>query len=142
MPDGSYWLLDLPAGLYRIEATVPALGSRYGTGRIGPVRVWATRDSSGRIKLDPADIAVPPTSVHGRVTRQDTGDPVANAQVRLRGDPAATASGTDGRYALVGLVAGNPTVECSAPGLQIARMPVSVTPGQDQAVDFVLVSVS
>jgi hypothetical protein len=137
--DGYYWFLDLPPGVYQLEGAIPRLGSRYGTGRTGTVRVWDTRDPDGRIRLEPADIALPPTRIHGRVTRQADSSPVPSARVRLRGDTAADVTAADGRYAIEGLVAGSPTVEVAAPAVVTALVHVNLTAGQDKVVDIALV---
>jgi len=134
-PDGSYRFLDLPAGLYRLEVVTPSLGSRYGTAQTGPIRVWATRDAAGRIKLDPGDVALAPTRIGGTVVNQADGKPVAGARVRLRGDTEVALTDVDGRYALVGLVQGTPTVEVSARNFVTATRATSVTAGQAQTVD-------
>jgi hypothetical protein len=136
--DGSYRFLDLPAGLYRLEGSAPHLGSRYGTTRTGSIRVWATRDAAGRIKLDPGDVALPPTRIHGRVTNQADGQPIAGAKVRLRGDSKVVLTGSDGGYVLAGLLQGTPTIQVSARNFTTATQAVSLTSGQDQSVDIPL----
>lgn len=137
-PDGSYRFLDLPAGLYRLEGSAPYLGSRYGTTQTGSIRVWATRDPAGRIKLDPGDVELPPTRIHGRVTNQVDGEPIAGAKVRLRGDIEVALTGADGGYVLAGLVQGTPTVQVSARSFVTATKATSLAPGQDQSVDISL----
>jgi len=136
--DGSYWFPDLPSGLYRLEVGVPRLGSRYGTAQTGSIRVWATRDPSGRIKLDPAGVTLSPTRIAGRVTNQIDNQPVAGATVRLRGDTRVMRTDADGRYLLAGLVQGTPTVEVSARTFVTATRATSLAAGQAQTVDVQL----
>lgn len=136
--DGIYVLVNLPSGLYRLQVTAPAPSSRYATAETGFIRVWATRDPEGRIKLDPADVILSPTRIHGRVTRADTGQPVAGARVRLRGDINVVRTDAEGGYALANLVASSPTLEVSAPSFEVASQKVTLEAGQDQKVDVVL----
>jgi hypothetical protein len=136
--DGIYVLVNLPPGLYRLRVTAPPPTSRYASQEIGSVRVWATRDDEGRIKLDPADVALPPTRIHGQVTHAATGEPIDRAKVRLRGDTNVVRTDAQGGYALANLVASSPTLEVSAPGFKTASQKVSLEAGQDQNVDVVL----
>lgn len=59
-PDGRYYFMDLPAGLYHLRITLPQPAGRYGETNLTGVRVWATREPNGRVKLDPADATLPP----------------------------------------------------------------------------------
>jgi hypothetical protein len=136
--DGIYLFVNLPTGLYRMRVTAPPPSSRYATVETGPVRVWATRDPKGRIKLDPADVALSPTRIHGQVTHAVTGQPVAGAKVRLRGDTHVVRTDAEGGYALTNLVASSPTLEVSAANFVTASQEVSLEAGQDRSVDVVL----
>ena len=136
--DGSYYFVDLPNGVYRLEASAPAMGTRYGKQTTGSVRVWAGRDPIGRVKLSPADMALPATHVHGRVTNRDTGAAIAGAKTKLRGDDRVIAADKDGRYVLGPLTAGSPTLEASAKGFQTAYQGVRLTPGRKSEVNLAL----
>jgi hypothetical protein len=136
--DGIYLFVNLPAGLYKMRVTGPPPSSRYATVETPFVRVWATRDEAGRVKLDPADVALSPTRIHGQITRADTGQPVEGARVRLRGDTNVVRSDPEGQYALDNLVASNPTLEVTAAKLITASQAVNLEAGQDLSVDVVL----
>lgn len=133
--DGHYHVMDLADGEYTLEASVPAAGSRYGTAQ-GQATV--ERDTEHRIKMAVTDFDLPPTRIHGRVTDHDTHQPIAGASVRLRGDTQIMLTDADGRYALDGLVKGNPTVEVSASKYTMTWQDTSLTAGQDQTVDVEL----
>jgi hypothetical protein len=136
--DGIYVLTNLPSGLYRLQVTAPAPSSRYATAETPFIRVWATRDPEGRIKLDPANVVLSPTRIHGRVTRADTGQPVEGARVRLRGDINVVRTDAEGGYALANLVASSPTLEVVAANLVTASQALSLEAGQDLEVNVVL----
>jgi hypothetical protein len=136
--DGIYLFVNLPAGLYKMRVTGPPPSSRYATVETPFIRVWATRDPEGRIKLDPADVALSPTRIHGQITRADTGQPVAGARVRLRGDTKVVRSDPEGQYALANLIASSPTLEVSAADLVTASQALSLEAGQDLNLDVVL----
>ena len=106
--DGTFSMTGLPDGRYVLRASVPAEGSRRGVAR-ATVRV-----TDGRAE-GPATFALPRTTVQGRVTDAG-GEPVAMAEVRLRGSGERAWTGADGRYVLAGVEAGERTVEVLAPG--------------------------
>lgn len=137
-PDGLYFFCNLPAGNYRLQIGAPRLGSRYGEVVLSAVRVFAARSTDGRLRLDQADAALPPTRISGRVTRSDTGQPVARARVRLRGDSAVAETDDDGRFQLNGLVAGSPTIEVTAAGFATFTRASNLGPGQARVVDMAL----
>ena len=97
-----------------------------------------TRDERGRIKLDPADVALSPTRIHGQVTRGDSGDAVVGARVRLVGDYRVVRTDARGGDALTDLVASSPTLEVSAVQFKSVRQEVSLQAGQNLNVDVVL----
>jgi len=136
--DGIFYFVDLPAGAYHLRVSLPGLGSRYGAVDLGPVQVRAGRDADGRVFVARADAALPPTHIAGVVTRGDTLQALADARVRLRGDGTVVATNEEGRYALMKLIAGTPTLEVSATHFVTASRKVSLAPGQGQTVNVVL----
>lgn len=133
-PDGMYWFVRLPKGLYTLRVGAPHMGSRFGVVELEGIRVWATREPTGRIKLDPADATLPPTMIHGTVKHHATQQPIGRAKVRLLGTPDILYTQADGTFRLTNLVAGRPTLEVSAPQFQMATQTVTVTAGRDVAV--------
>lgn len=134
--DGSYFFLDLPAGDYTLKVSAPRLGTRYGTASLAPVHMAEARDEGQRLAPVHVDAALPPTRIRGQVTRSDSGQPVAGAKVRLRGDNRVALTDGDGRYLLSDLVAGAPTVEVSAKHFAGAALPVDLKAGQEQVMDI------
>ncbi|MEZ4733114.1 MAG: carboxypeptidase-like regulatory domain-containing protein [Caldilineaceae bacterium] len=166
--DGIFFFLDLPEGSYRLRVTMvdlppqdyrlrgslvtspphdyrlhtplSQLGTRYGlfaTDEKHPLQVVAPQDGKPA-PIARADVQLPPTRIHGVVTALESGEPVVGAKVRLRGDPTVISTQDDGRYELVRLVAGKPTVAVAAAGYKVATRSVSLNPGQDRMVNFKL----
>lgn len=136
--DGLFFFLDLSPGNYLLRVSAPQLGSRYGVVEVGPYTVQAGRDANGRVRVTQADVVLSPTRIEGHVTRSDNNQPVAGAQVRLRGAPRTTVTAGDGGYLLSDLVAGNPTVEVSAATFQTIHRTVQLQAGQLHAVNITL----
>jgi hypothetical protein len=81
--DGYYWFLDLPVGSYTLSAAVPGAAGRYGTA--GAAALVAA-DTAGTVTPGFADIALPPTSIAGRVV-----DAATLPAGLIRKDPALVA---------------------------------------------------
>jgi hypothetical protein len=163
--DGLFYFLDLPAGQYRLRVSlvdlssddprlrgslvttppddyrarvnVRQLGTRYRPVEIGPLRTHAHKRHKP-VLIARADVALPPTRIHGTVTANGSDEPVAGARVRLRGDTTVVLTGDDGSYELMPLVAGAPTVEVSAVNYKKASQAVTLAPGQDCVVNFLV----
>ncbi len=135
--DGIFFLVDLPAGAYHLRVSAPEWGSRYGVVQIGPVQVQPM-PASGPVVVAQVAVALPPTRIHGVITQAATGQPVAGARVRLRGDTPVVRSGDSGQYELANLVKGKPTIEVTALGLQTTTRQVELAPGQERQEDFAL----
>lgn len=110
LADGHYHFLDLAAGQYTLTVSLPAAGSRYGT-------VQRAITVAGDGSSATANIALPPTTIQGRITADKEGEPpVFMAQVRLGGSPEVAYSDTSGNYRLTGVEAGERLVSVSARG--------------------------
>jgi len=137
--DGHFHFLDLPDGDYTLAASLPGSGSRYATVQADGT---VSRDAEGNIDMFVADIALPPTALEGQVTDQATGDPVAMAEVRMRGSGERTFSDardeTKGRYLLTSLEAGERTVVVSAQGYGTVTRTVSLSRGDTAELDIAL----
>jgi len=163
--DGIFTFVDLPLGQYRLRVSVvelsPAdyrlcgslvttppddyrrrvderdLGTRYGTVEIGPIQTHAHKKGQP-VPVARADVALPPTRIHGVVTHQVTGDPVSGARVRLRGDTQVVVTTDAGLYELTRLVKGAPNLEVSAANFVTFVKKVELAPGQDRTEDIPL----
>jgi hypothetical protein len=128
--DGLFHLPGLPPGEYTLRASLPGAGSRYGAVR--PKVVLAAEDP-GEVAL-----TLPPTLVRGRVTGRG-GEPVALAEVRLRGSAERTLTDRDGGFVLAGVECGARVVEVSARGYAPARRVAKLAqPGWERSLDFPL----
>jgi hypothetical protein len=137
--DGSFYFIDLPMGQYPLTASVPDLGSRYGSATVAAVAVQNASD--GRPILDPkAQVKLPPTRLVGQVQRSDNNQPIANAVVRLLGSETQTLTNQTGHYTLLGIQAGNPTAQVSAEGFAISSQKVSLSAGQVTTANFRLIA--
>ncbi len=120
--DGHFHFLDLPAGPYTLTAVLPDAGSRYGPRTIA---VEVARAEGGELALVAADLALPSTSVTGRIVQSDDAA-VAMAEVRIRGSGERTFSRGDGKYLLSALETGTRTLLASARGYQQATQIVEL----------------
>jgi Carboxypeptidase regulatory-like domain len=135
-PDGHFHFLDLPDGQYTLTASLPGFGSQYGTAEKQAI---VSRDAQGNITMAAADMALAPTTLKGRITDQE-GNPVAMAEVRVKGSGERTLSDGQGQYLLTALEVGQRTVLVSAQGYQPASQTALLSPaGTVQTLDMTLV---
>jgi hypothetical protein len=86
-----------------------------------------------------ADMALAPTTLKGRITDQES-NPVAMAEVRVKGSGERAFSDGQGQYLLTGLEVGQRTVLVSAPGYQPASQTALLNAaGTVQTLDITLV---
>lgn len=140
--DGHFHFLDLPDGQYTLVASLPDLGTRYGTAQ---VIIDVSRDAQGDLVLATADMVLPPTTIEGRLTEQGVTPPVnvVMAEVRIKGSGEQVFSDDQGHYRLRGVETGERTVLVSAPGYQPAAQGVQLNQaGEEQTLDFTLLPVS
>ena len=137
--DGHFHFMDLPDGQYTLTGSLPGYGTRYGTTQ---QVATVSRDVHGNITMSVADMTLPPTTLKGRITRQDN-DPVVMAEVRVKGSGERVFSDGEGRYLLAGLEASDErerTLLVTAQGYQQASQNVLLDQaGAEKTVDFVLV---
>ena len=133
-------LVTIPRRDYRLNATLRHLGTRYGifeTNEKHPLHVVAPQDGKPA-PIVRVDVQLPPTRIHGVVTKFESGEPVAGARVHLRGDTTMSRTLDDGSYELARLVAGKPTVAVTMAGYKSATRLVTLEPGQDHLVNLKL----
>ncbi len=163
--DGLFTFVDLPLGQYRLRVSVVdlaptdfrlwgslvttppddyrkrvaecALGTRYGVVEIGPIQTHAHKKGQP-VPVARADVALPPTRLHGVVTHQVTSDPIAGARVHLRGDTQVVVTTDDGLYELTRLVKGAPNLEVAAANFVTFVKKVELAAGQDRTEDIQL----
>lgn len=139
--DGHFHWLDLPDGQYTLLASLPELGTRYGTAQ---VTINVSRDAQSNIDMAAVDIALPATTVAGRITVQGTEPPenVVMAEVRVKGSGEQAFSDDQGHYCLPGVETGERTVLVSASGYQPAAKSVGLNQaGEEQTLNFALLPV-
>jgi hypothetical protein len=127
--DGFFRFLDLPAGQYTLSASLPGSGSRYGT---VSVQVTLTADGQGNIPLETAALALPATTVQGRVS-DATNTAIQMAEVRVQGSGERAFSDAQGNYVLSGVEAGSRKLTIAARGFQSKSETVAL--GQPGAVE-------
>jgi len=123
-PSGHFHFLDLPDGEYRLAASLPDSGTRYGQRTTEAVTV--SRDAAGKVRIARVHVSLPPTVLKGCITDRSTGTPIVLAEVRVRGSGEHTFSDNHGEYRLIALEQGRRKVQVSARGYQRADEPVEV----------------
>ncbi|MBI9044435.1 MAG: carboxypeptidase regulatory-like domain-containing protein [Anaerolineaceae bacterium] len=129
--DGHFHFMELPEGEYSLRVSLPGSGSRYGKPE---VKVNVSTDAQGNAKLTFTEIALPATSLKGKITSagDDTpggeppmDEPVVMAEIKLKGSGEQTFSDGAGEYLLSGVEAGkNRTLLISARGYRTTSQPV------------------
>jgi hypothetical protein len=126
--DGFFRFLDLPAGQYTLTGSLPGSGSRYGA---ASAQVTLTDDGQGKVELKMADLALPATTIQGRVS--DPGNAaVRMAEVRVQGSGERAWSDAQGNYVLSGVEVGSRKLTVAARGFQSKSETVAL--GQPGAV--------
>ncbi|BAY14131.1 carboxypeptidase regulatory-like domain-containing protein [Calothrix sp. NIES-2098] len=135
--DGHFHFLDLPNGEYRLTTSLLGAGKRYDTALVG---ITVSRQND-KIIMATADIALPPTTIKGKISDQN-GDPVVLAEVWVNRSTESAYSNQQGQYLLMELEASEKqerTVMVSAPGYEIASVEVLLSQaGVEKTLDFVL----
>ena len=77
-------------------------------------------------------------AITGRVTDQEKGEPLADAQVRILNSPRTASTNAEGRFRLEGVVPGNHTLVVVKIGYARATVPVTVEAGRSTEVEVKL----
>jgi hypothetical protein len=139
--DGLFFFIDLPDGDYTLAASLAGTRRRYGQGQA----TATVSRNNGNIALATADMAIPSTTVRGRITGPSLdGDgesgPVLMAAIQVRGSGEVTYSDSAGDYLLTSLEAGTRTVTVTAHGYQTSEHSVTLSEaGVEQVLNVVLV---
>jgi hypothetical protein len=133
--DGHFHFLDLSNGQYTLTVTLPGAGTRYGSAE---AQARVSRNPQGKIIMAASNIALPPTTIKGRITGPSAVK-VAMAKIRIQGSGEQTFSDGEGRFLLTGLETGRRTVQVTAQGYQAASQAMTLGPaGSIGTQDFTL----
>jgi hypothetical protein len=139
--DGAFCFVDLPAGRYRLNVSAPEMGTRYGVVKVENLEVQPD-PGEGRVPVARADVELPPTRIHGTVTDAVTEKPIPGARVRLLGDTVVVKTGDDGAYDLSQQIAGEPTLQVTAPRYKPEARKLKLAAGQERVENPALQPVS
>ncbi|MBU1232457.1 MAG: carboxypeptidase-like regulatory domain-containing protein [Proteobacteria bacterium] len=132
--DGHFHFVNLPGGQYTLTASLLNRGSRYGTAQSN---VAVSVAANGDVTMAIADIALPPTTIKGKVTKQGDGV-ITLAEVKVKGSGERVFTNSKGEYLLTGLEKGERTVLVSAQGCKTGSQTTQLTRGAVKTLDFVL----
>jgi hypothetical protein len=139
--DGLFYFLDLPRGKYTLIASLPNFQRRYGISQVENITV--SHNDRGDIAIAIADIALPSTSLTGKITHtsETNAEPLVLAEVRLEGSQESTFSDSKGEYILSGLEASvrQRTVLVRARGYKPNEGTITLSqPGEQKTLNFEL----
>lgn len=133
--DGLFYFLDLPNGEYKLVASLPSAGSRFG---IAEGTATVSRDAEGKVKIATLNLVLAPTAVNGTISAAGRKG-VMMTEVRLKGSGERTFTDAQGKYALTGIEPGQRAVLVSRQGYRPASQNVTVArPGDSITANFVL----
>lgn len=137
--DGFYYFQDLPPGPYKIEASLPQMGTRYAAagakGATAPER--ANQAKAARL-----DFVLAPTTITG-VISGEAAAPLLGADVRVKGSGEVAYTNSEGTYFLRGIETAPPlkprTIVVHARGYVPEERPILLTePGAEVDEDITL----
>ncbi len=134
--DGHFHFMDLPDGQYTLQAWMPGWGSRYAK---DSCTVTVAHGPSGEIIMAQADMTLAPTCIRGQISAENTTEPIALAEVRIKDSGQRTFSSENGHYCLACIETGKRTVIASAQGFEQTSLTVLLNqPGQQGELDMVM----
>jgi hypothetical protein len=127
--NGFFRWLDLPVGVYSLNAALP--GTRYATATGS-----ATVVTTGPVSVD---LALAPTTLIGTINATGSpAGPLANARVRFADSDGATYTAIDGSFTLSPIEAGtNRVLEVSAQNYVTTTRPVTLSQGQTTTASII-----
>lgn len=134
--DGFFYFLDLDPGQYTIEVSAPDCGSVYGT-VTAVVQVPDVGEGQAMFFVW-ANVALPPTTLSGKVTRSSDNSPIQNAVVQVLGSEQNTSTDSSGNYSLWPLQAGAPNIKASADGFVELIQTATLVAGKEREMNFSL----
>jgi hypothetical protein len=134
--DGWFFFMDLPDGSYRLQASAPDFGRRFGKPEES---AKVSRDGQGNIKMAVVKLALQPTMVHGKVTGPGKEPGVPLARVRVKGSGERSFTDSQGKFVVAGIEPGTRTLIVSAQGYRAESQVFTLAgPGESQTVNFTL----
>jgi hypothetical protein len=135
--DGQFCFMDLLDGQYKLSAAHPNAGRRYGQAE-QTVTVKVSNDAKKKRVF--VELALPPTTVKGKIAGPGQKTGVAMAEVRVKGSGEQTFSDVQGQYLLTGLEPGKRTITVLAQGYGASSQAVNIPePGALETLNFNLV---
>ena len=134
--DGLFLFLDLPEGEYTLEASLTALGTRYGS---ATAKCVVSPDAQRNTKLQQVTMALPSTVVTGKILVRGQKTAISLADVRVKGSGERTFSDEQGLYTLRAIEPGQRIIQVSAQGFKGTSQTVTIkAAGDSQSVNFSL----
>jgi hypothetical protein len=147
LPDGKYELRagvpdleklfrDLPEGDNKLRAPIPSYGKRFG---VAQATVTIPHGGQGTQRVPFVSLALPATTVKGKVTGAGRKAGVVLAEVRVEGSGERTFTDVQGQYVITGIEPGKRVLVVSAQGYRDKTQSVTLAnPGASQPLDFTL----
>lgn len=131
---GIYYFLDLAAGDYVVNASLPSKGSRYGYVEQGINVSYAANGDVNRVSLG---LELAPTSISGAV-RNNNSEGIVLANVRIKGGVSSAVTNSLGEYTLRGVEVGTQTLLVSAVDYAATEQEVTLLEAGDAIVQDVV----
>lgn len=134
--DGCFHFLDLPAGQYTLRVSIPSAGNRCGSAQ-AEATVAPRNENKTEIAVIP--IALPSTTVKGRITTEVQKNGLYMAEVRVKGSGERTFSDLKGEYVLAGIEPGRRRIQVFAQGYNPTEEQANLkAPGDSYTLNFAL----
>lgn len=153
-PDGWFYFVNLPAGVYQLQAFLPGAKTRYSTAE-GTIEVFpesekdflkSERDIDFFDKIN-LELKLKPTTLLGKITSADLTEAIAMVKVQIDGGQSTFSVGEltqdpqgEWNYQLIGIEARTTplTVIVSARGYPTQTTKIDLEPGEIKSLNFQL----